>query len=52
MVAGEVMDKVKEVQEIREELKEEKFDFSMLDPTLKFRASQPKTDNAEGAGGS
>lgn len=50
MVAGEVMDKVNVVQKTREELKEQEFDFSMLDPTLKLRISQPKTDNAEGAG--
>lgn len=40
MVAGEIMDKVKQVQEIQEELKEEDFDFSRLDPTLKWRETE------------
>ncbi len=47
MVAGEIMDRVNEVQTLHEELKNEEFDFSMLDPTLKFRASQPKTDKTK-----
>ena len=50
MVAGEIMDRVNEVQTLHEELKEEEYDFSMLDPTLKFRASQPKTDKTKGTG--
>lgn len=37
MVTTEIMDKVEEVKDLHKELKEEKFDFSRLDPTLKWR---------------
>ena len=47
MVAGEIMDRVNEVQTLHEELKKEEFDFSVLDPTLKFRANKSKTDKKD-----
>jgi len=43
MVAGEVIGKVHEVQEIQEELNNKEFDFSILDPTLKWH----KTDGTQ-----
>lgn len=37
MVSNEILDKVKQVQVVQEKLAEEEFDFSKLDPTLKWR---------------
>ena len=47
MVTNEIMVKVNEVQTLHEELKKEEFDFSMLDPTLKWR----KTETPKGGKG-
>ncbi len=47
MVTTEIMDRVEEVQSLHKKLKEEDFDFSMLDPTLKLR----KTETPKGGKG-